>query len=237
MGGLGGRGGSDAEMVDMNKYAVIWSDINQDLWWQKLTMFAGRDDHKGAINVPTPLQCYMLQQDLWLLEAMFRIIRQVNGNSNANDLSVVKNIDHVVFGREVGGKLGELTPPDPRLAGKADSTGTMSGERGFGGRGMGGMGGLDELDEFDEFDEEDYDEFEDMEEDDSLGGSGRFGALVEGGSGGNVRRGSLRWDVMLIFIRKPLDADVVREVIVGDALPEKQPGIDRGKNVFRFGSR
>lgn len=111
---------STGKSIDKNKYAVVWSDVNQDLWYQKLTKFQGRDDNDREINAPTPLQCYMLQQDLWLLEAMFRIIREVNGNSNANDLSAVKIIDHVVFGREVGGRLGELTAPDIRLAGSLD---------------------------------------------------------------------------------------------------------------------
>jgi len=57
----------------------------------------------------------MLQQDLWLLEALFRIIREVNGDADANDISTIKRLDHVVFGRDVGGKLGELTPFDERL--------------------------------------------------------------------------------------------------------------------------
>lgn len=119
-------GGSFAtgEGIDLNKYAVIWSDKNQLLWNQKLSVFQNRDDNRRETNDPTPLQCYMLQQDLWLLEAMFKIIREVNGGSNANDLSVIKIIDHVVFGREAGGQLGELTMPDRRLAGLAAAAGT-----------------------------------------------------------------------------------------------------------------
>ena len=46
---------------------------------------------------------------------MFKVIREVNGDSNANDLSIVKEIDHLAFGREAQGGKGELTPPDPRL--------------------------------------------------------------------------------------------------------------------------
>ncbi len=128
-GGLGGPS-TEGEAIDMNEFAVVWEETNQDLWYSKLTIFKGRDDNQLSTNTPTPLQCYMLQQDLWLLEAMFRIIREVNGDSDANDLSVIKRLDHVVFGREAGGKLGSLTPYDPRL-GKGLST--DSGLPGFGG--------------------------------------------------------------------------------------------------------
>jgi len=103
------------ETIDLNSYAVIWSSTNQLLWQTKMTSFKGRDDHQSPTNTPTPLQCYMLQQDLWLLEALFRIIREVNGDADANDISTIKRLDHVVFGRDVGGKLGELTPFDERL--------------------------------------------------------------------------------------------------------------------------
>jgi len=105
---------------NLNKYAVIWKDINQTMWASKLTEFQGRDDHtKESLN-PTPLQCYMLQQDLWLLEAMFKIIREVNGDSNANDLSVIKEIHHIALGREAqgGAATAQLSEWDPRLAPK-----------------------------------------------------------------------------------------------------------------------
>ena len=76
-GGFGGMGGGmgGGEMLsyeDLNKYAVIWSSTNQSLWNEKLTRFQNRDDNRRETNDPTPLQCYMLQQDLWLLEAMFK---------------------------------------------------------------------------------------------------------------------------------------------------------------------
>ncbi len=105
-GGLGGAPNADEKGIDMNQYAVIWSDLNQELWYNKMTKFQGRDDNARPTNDPTPLQVDMLQQDLWLLEAMFKIIRGINGNSNANDLSDIKRIDHVVFGREGRRKIG-----------------------------------------------------------------------------------------------------------------------------------
>ncbi len=169
--GSGGTGGDGQETVaeNLNKYAVIWKDVNQTMWASKLTVFQGRDDHtKESLN-PTPLQCYMLQQDLWLLEAMFKIIREVNGDSNANDLSVIKEIHHIALGREAqgGAATAQLSEWDPRLApkgteidgsaiagggggeeeGGAPGPGSGSGGRGMqapsggGGRGMSAPGG------------------------------------------------------------------------------------------------
>ena len=155
--GSGGTGGDGEPAVaeNLNKYAVIWKDINQEMWASKLTQFQNRDDHNKENLNPTPLQAYMLQQDLWLLEAMFKIIREVNGDSNANDLSVIKEIHHIALGREAqGGSLNaQLTAWDPRLApqgtevdGSALSGGGEEGDTGEpgmdggGGRGMSAPG-------------------------------------------------------------------------------------------------
>lgn len=138
-GGFGGAGagGATAPMGDdLGKYAVIWSDVNQELWRDKLTKFKTRDDHQKASTSPTALQCYMLQQDLWILEAMFKIIRGINGNSTANDLSLIKRIDHIAFGREAVKKLGELTQPDRALA---LGDGEEDADSGFNDLGMAGL--------------------------------------------------------------------------------------------------
>jgi hypothetical protein len=95
---------------ELSRFAVVWDETNQQLWRNKLTRFRGFDDHAGSIDGPTGLQIYMLQQDLWLLEAMFEVIREINGDVSANDLAKIKRIDHVAFGREARIKLGELTP-------------------------------------------------------------------------------------------------------------------------------
>ena len=115
----GGRNGARRRLTDEDLLgvAVIWEQANQDLWYKKLTQFRDFDDHTLPTLDPTPLQVYMLQQDLWLLEAMFGIIRQINGDTSANDLAQIKRIDHVAFGREARTQLGELTPVDVRLGG------------------------------------------------------------------------------------------------------------------------
>ena len=135
LGGLGGRGASGGSgpmelTQDLNQYAVIWSDVNQDLWVDKLTRFKGLDDHSSETDSPTPLQCYMLQQDLWLLEAMFKIIRSINGDANANDLSVIKEIDHIAFGREAVKRLGELSSIDTLLGPGGSESGEAILDRG-----------------------------------------------------------------------------------------------------------
>lgn len=156
MGGMGmnmGMGyGDDFVDVKQNKYAVIWNETNQNLWQRKMTEFRDWDNNSGSTQDPTVLQAYILQQDIWLLEAMFNVIRKLNGEAITSDLAVIKEIDYIAFGREARAKLGTLTVVDKRLGGAkapadgmmgmgADSYGdTMSGMRG--GMGMDGMDGM-----------------------------------------------------------------------------------------------
>ena len=107
---------STALLDELNRYPVIWERPNQDLWYQKLTVFQGYDDHTGPQRYPTFMQANMLQQDLWLLEAVFKNIKKTNGISNSNDTSAIQIIDHIVFGREAINKLGSLSEIDSRLA-------------------------------------------------------------------------------------------------------------------------
>jgi hypothetical protein len=93
---------------------VLWNGDNQKLWQEKLTRFGGFDGNTEAFA--TAYQVFALQQDLWLLEAMFRVIKQVNGDADANDLAAIREIDHIAFGREARAKVGSLSTPDARLA-------------------------------------------------------------------------------------------------------------------------
>ena len=138
---------------ESGRQIVSWNENNQLLWFQKLTRFRGRDDNEFRVNLPTPSQVYMLQQDLWLLEAMFEIIRTVNAEKNedgsmvvdadgkpvmvaANDLAPIKQIDHVVFGREALSLLGEITD----TISVANQKSAVAGRGGRGGRGGAGKG-------------------------------------------------------------------------------------------------
>ena len=126
-----GRDGSSPEsetsVVDDNLIIVSWNEENQDLWHNKLTSFKGRDDHKLVEQVPSPSQVYMLQQDLWLLEAFFNIIKKVNGAADANDLATIKTIDHLAFGREALTQLGDISTPNAQLANAAQTAAESAG--------------------------------------------------------------------------------------------------------------
>jgi len=113
--------------ADAARFAVLWSVINQKLWNDKLTKFRDRDDHNKESNDPTPLQCYMLQQDLWVLEAMFNVIAELNGDSTATDTSAIKQIDHIGIGREGYQQSIELQPVDARFGPQADGEEEQSG--------------------------------------------------------------------------------------------------------------
>jgi len=93
---------------------VLWNGDNQKLWQDKLRQFKGFDGNTEAFA--TAYQAFALQQDLWLLEAMFKVIKQVNGDADANDLAAIREIDHIAFGREARVKVGSLSTPDSRLA-------------------------------------------------------------------------------------------------------------------------
>ena len=137
-GSMGGPNGSDMGITDeVNKYAVIWDELNQALWQQKLTTFVGYDDHVGTILYPTFMQANMLQQDLWLLEAMFKNIKEINNKSTSNDTSTIRTIDYVVFGREAIIQLGQLMQVDGSLAGMG-----VPGDTAAGGMDMGGPGDM-----------------------------------------------------------------------------------------------
>jgi hypothetical protein len=194
MGGMdemGGMGSGQAEDEDGSRFAVLWSETNQLLWQQKLTTFQGRDDHsKESVN-PTALQCYMLQQDLWLLEAMFKIIRELNGDSRSTDVSSIKQIDHIAIGQEAQGKLGQLHPVDKRLGPSAAAAeeeefggGMGEGIDEFGMGGMGGMGGTGDSNEIV------FDENSSGAGMDEFGMGGEFGMGDDMGMDGGMGMGS-----------------------------------------------
>lgn len=133
-GGGDGRGGGDEPAEEGDSYedqgVVVWSRANQSLWYDKLTQFKGRDGQDSVSGEPTPIQVIALQQDLWLLEALYKTIKEVNGDADANDLAVIKEIHHVVVGREARSQLGTLKVPNPQLA-QAEPTGNENNQNTF----------------------------------------------------------------------------------------------------------
>lgn len=199
----GGAAGSPNPPQETSRYAVIWDDANQALWNKKLTEFKGLDDHFLPVVDPTPLQVYMLQQDLWLLEAIFDIIRSVNGDADANDLAVIKRIDHIAIGREARTQLGSLTPYDPLLRGSVasgdESAGDSAADASFLSRGSMGRGAPAQ----------------------SAGGDGfdKFGS----NSPYHGRYVGVDFE--------PITADLVRSVLTGDTLPEEHLELIVAKRV------
>lgn len=102
-------------IVPVKPETVIWSEKSQLLWLDKMVRFLGRDG--ARMEYPTGYQVLALQQDLWLLESMFKAIATVNGDAIANDLVPIKTIYYVVFGREARSQLGKVMVPSAKLAG------------------------------------------------------------------------------------------------------------------------
>jgi hypothetical protein len=117
---------------------VMWDDKNQKLWEEKLTNFKKEGNRK---DVPTTFQVFAVQQDLWLLEAVFGVIEKVNGAASANDLAPVKKIDHIVFGRDTLAASGGLSALNSLLV---NSTVAAQSADGAGKAGMAAPGGESE---------------------------------------------------------------------------------------------
>ena len=79
---------------------VYWREENQKLWHSKVTEFVGFDNNRGPDSVPNSEQMLALQQDVWILEAMLKIVGKVNDGYVANDLAPIKRLDHILVGKE-----------------------------------------------------------------------------------------------------------------------------------------
>ena len=110
-------GTEDSGGVKIDSEIVKWRSDDQARWYSRVTEFMGRDDNQNTIqNQPTMMQALYLQQDLWMLEALFKNIKEVNGDADANDLADIKKIDHIYFGRDAIGFMGKLETPNASLA-------------------------------------------------------------------------------------------------------------------------
>ena len=204
-----GMGGMGMELdIERNKFAVIWDETNQKLWNTLLTEFQNWDDNVKASVDPTLLQVHMLQQDVWLLEAMFNVIREVNGNASTNDLAVIKEIRHIAFGREARASLGTIMEPDKRLGGAKL---IVADDDGMGGSGMDPMYGMPAMGGMDGMGAADSDGFK--IDDDESPFHGRY----------------VNVDL------EPVNASEVRNVVASDILPETNLELIVSKRVpFRL---
>jgi len=211
---FGGRGerssrSSRSSQVDTerNQFTVIWDEENQVLWNTLLTEFQNWDDNVKASVDPTLLQVHMLQQDVWLLEAMFNVIRELNGNATTNDLAVIKEIRHVVFGREALARLGSIMPPDKRLGGAKL------------------VAGADDSGSGTSYDDMDFDSGPSNFSDDGEGA----GAFLIDGDESPFHGRYVNVDL------QPVNAEEIRNVVGGDELPEANLELIVSKRVpFRL---
>lgn len=114
---LEGRGAAanprDAQGVKVEKQVVEWRRLDQDRWNNMVTNFKAIS--RLPSNRPTLPMALYIQQDLWLLESLFHVIKDVNGDADAKDNADIKKIDHIFFGRDALGMSGEIEEPNPRL--------------------------------------------------------------------------------------------------------------------------
>ena len=114
-GGFGERAGGDIEMVGV----VDWAENDR----QRLI------DRFNWQRVPSTLRVRLAQEDLWVYEALVRIIRNTNEGADANYNAVVKQIEALQIGAEA-------------VAAWRTAEGRVFSGSGNGGEGgMGGMGG------------------------------------------------------------------------------------------------
>ncbi len=114
-GGFGERAGGDIEMVGV----IDWAENDR----QRLI------DRFNWQRVPSTLRVRLAQEDLWVYEALVRIIRNTNEGADANYNAVVKQIEALQIGAEA-------------VAAWRTAEGRVFSGSGNGGEGgMGGMGG------------------------------------------------------------------------------------------------
>jgi hypothetical protein len=119
---------------------VIWSETNQELWDSRFTNFASEWNFQAAdsgSNMPKTLQVLYTTEDLWLLRSILKdvIAKTVfdKGDIFANDLSVIKQIDHILIGKVA-------QPSQEGQAGQGG--GAMMGSGGSGSSSMMGMSSM-----------------------------------------------------------------------------------------------
>jgi hypothetical protein len=119
-GGAGVRRGGSRDRTDektdgikIDRMVVDWRKRDQDRWNTLVTEF--RTVSRLPSNRPTLPMALYIQQDLWLLEALFNVIKEVNGDADSVETADIKKIDHIFFGKDALGMSGTVTAPNPRI--------------------------------------------------------------------------------------------------------------------------
>jgi hypothetical protein len=88
------------------KDTVVWDQQNQIYWDDRVSNYQNRNGNTEF--PPTAAQIMAAQQDLWILEAIFNVIKEVNGDVKENDLVNIRRVDHVFTGQAAISAKGEV---------------------------------------------------------------------------------------------------------------------------------
>lgn len=127
-GGVGASGlttpGARTSAAARKPMLVVWQPQDQSRLLGTHFNWSGQLD-----SAPTTLQLLYAQEDLWVLEALVRIIAKTNGNIESRHEAVVKTIESIMIGRGVTGRAGQVIRLGAGgMAGGSMAGGDMSGE-------------------------------------------------------------------------------------------------------------
>ena len=134
----------DRQPIFQTEDTVKWDFTNKVLWKKKLTEFTGVTDLENKRNIPSTPEMAAVQEDLWILEEVFKLVADVNQDIKSPDRVPIDTIEHILVGADTRkkspGKLSKVT-----LVPTADAASTASSKKqdkkgGRGGRGGGGGG-------------------------------------------------------------------------------------------------
>jgi hypothetical protein len=96
-----GKPGETTEEVDNS--IVFWTAENQREILEQHFKFA------AETATPHTLDVLYAQEDLWVLEAILRVIERTNAGADANYNAAIKEIESIEMGRTVRGRMGKVS--------------------------------------------------------------------------------------------------------------------------------
>ncbi len=142
-GGVGGQAGLSAARTDSGAAVIVAWDPSDQARLQS-TRFDWRSMPGGR---PRTLDILYAQENLWVMQALMRIVAATNEGATARYNAIVKDIKYIQMGREVGPTISRIQRVMGGVGGGAGAPfgggeeGGEEGGMGFGGMESGGMGG------------------------------------------------------------------------------------------------
>jgi hypothetical protein len=108
--GRGGDTGVDmAQLLKDKLPTVVWSEESQQTLFQQIC--------RWETEVPTTLEMCYSQEDIWILEAVLRIIANTNEGAVENFQAAIKEIEWIRIGRSAVGDVGTISGVQSRDSG------------------------------------------------------------------------------------------------------------------------